>query len=374
MLASCFLVVLSLVMDVLLSDLSARVILANAASKPLYIRGGGTKAFYGNPPVKGSVVLDMSPYTGIVNYQPTELVITARAGTPLVEIEAALAENRQMLAFEPPHFSSGATLGGCVAAALAGPRRGAAGGVRDYVLGIRMLDAQGRVLRFGGEVIKNVAGYDVSRLLTGSLGTLGIILDVSLKVLPIPAEEVTLRFDMTESQALYQINQWGGQPLPISASAWTAKNGGRLTVRLSGAEQAILAARRRMGGEALEPAEASQWWRMLRDHTHPFLTATPLWRVSVPPTTPALNLGPTIIEWGGAQRWLSGPQKARALRAAVHELGGHVTLFRAASPEQAHEVGVFQPLSAGLAAIHHRLKNEFDPSGVFNPGRMYPGL
>lgn len=361
-------------MDVLLSDLRARVILANAASKPLYIRGGGTKSFYGNPPVKGSVPLDMSPYTGVISYAPTELVITARAGTPLEEVEAVLAEHRQMLAFEPPHFAPGATLGGCIAAALAGPRRAAAGGVRDYVLGIRMLDAQGRVLRFGGEVIKNVAGYDVSRLLTGSLGTLGIILDVSLKVLPMPAEELTLRFDMSESQALHQINQWGGQPLPISASTWTSKNGGRLTVRLSGAAQAIAAARKRMGGEALEAADASIWWRMMRDHTHPFLTANPLWRISVPPTAPALELGPTIIEWGGAQRWLSGPQAAHALRAAVREVGGHVTLFRAASAEHAHEAGVFQPLSAGLAAIHHRLKNEFDPSGVFNPGRMYPGL
>jgi len=361
-------------MDVLLSDVRARVILANAASKPLTIRGGGTKTFYGNPPPKGASVLDMSSYAGIISYEPTELVITARAGTRLADLEAELASRHQMLAFEPPHFAVGATIGGCVAAALAGPRRATSGGVRDYVLGVRMMDAQGRVLRFGGEVIKNVAGYDVSRLLTGSLGTLGILLDVSLKVLPRPAVETTLCLPMTESQALHAMNQWAGQPLPISGTAWVGEGteGGLLSVRLSGSTAAVSAACARIGGDVMDDGDV--FWRALRDHRHPFLTACPLWRVSVPSTTPALNLGPTLIEWGGAQRWLTGPHLARPMRAQVRDLGGHVTLFRAASEAQAHEVGVFQPLTAGLVAIHHRLKNEFDPSGVFNPGRMYPGL
>ncbi len=361
-------------MDVVLSDLRARVILAHAGRKSLYIRGGGTKRFYGRP-VTGATELDMSPYAGIVDYQPSELVLTALAGTPLAEIEATLAAHGQMLAFEPPQFGAGATLGGCVASALAGPRRASAGAVRDFVLGMRILDAQGRVLRFGGEVMKNVAGYDVSRLLTGSLGTLGVILEVSIKVLPRPDCEATLRFELDEAQALQRMNQWGGQPLPISASTWDVHAGQpRLTIRLSGTKPALAAACRQMGGERLADDAGERFWLNVRDHKHAFLTAYPLWRVSVPSNTPSLNLGPTLIEWGGAQRWLSGAQQADALRAAVSAVGGHLTLFRASSEQQSRELGVFHPLPDGVAAIHQRLKNEFDPTRVFNPGRMYPGL
>jgi len=362
-------------MDVLLSDLRARVLLANAAGKGLYIRGGGSKSFYGLP-VEHEAVLDMSPYAGVVDYQPSELVVTARAGTPLTQIEAMLASQGQMLAFEPPHFGGCATLGGCVAAALAGPRRASAGSVRDFVLGVRLLDAQGRVLRFGGEVMKNVAGYDVTRLVTGSLGTLGVILEASLKVLPRPAAETTLRFAMDEEGALRQMNAWGGQALPISASAWDtdADGKGRLTVRLSGAGVAVAAAAKRLGGEPLPDAVATAWWRALRDHTHPFLTRRPLWRLSVPSTAPALGLGSTLIEWGGAQRWLGGPLAVDAVRKAAVRAGGHATLFRASSTEEARASGVFHPLPPAVATIHRRLKNEFDPDGVFNPGRMYPDL
>ncbi|GAA4321438.1 glycolate oxidase subunit GlcE [Pigmentiphaga soli] len=357
-----------------MSDLRARVILAQAARRPLFIRGGGSKAFYGLP-VDGAATLDMSPYQGLIDYQPSELVLTARAGTRLAEIESVLAAQGQMLAFEPPHFAPGATLGGAVATALSGPRRASAGGVRDFVLGTRLLDAQGRVLRFGGEVMKNVAGYDVSRLLAGSLGTLGVILDVSVKVLPLPACERSLCFEADEAGALDRLNRWAGRPLPISASSWLdGPEGGRLTVRVSGSEPAVAAACRTLGGERLDDAAAADWWRGLRDQTHPFLTARPLWRLSVPPATPPLGRGATLIEWGGAQRWLCGEHDAGALRAAAAAAGGHATLFRPASQAQARELGVFQPLAPALATIHKRLKNEFDPSGVFNPGRMYPDL
>ncbi|VCU68590.1 putative FAD-linked oxidoreductase [Pigmentiphaga humi] len=361
-------------MDVLLSDLRARVLLAHAGGKPLAIRGGGSKAFYGMPADHGAT-LDMAPYAGLVDYQPSELVLTARAGTKLAHIEALLAAQNQMLAFEPPHFGGNATLGGCVASGLAGPRRASAGSVGDFVLGVGMLDAQGRVLHFGGQVMKNVAGYDVSRLMAGSLGTLGVLLEVSLKVLPRPAAEATLCFEMDEPAALRQMNVWGGQALPVSATAWEAvERSGRLVVRLSGASAAVAAARRRLGGEMLDDEHAAAWWRALRDHAHPFLAERPLWRLSVPSTTPPLGLGATLIEWGGAQRWLNGPRAAQAVRQAARQAGGHATLFRASSPEEARASGVFQPLPAPLAAIHRRLKNEFDPERLFNPGRMYPDL
>ena len=357
-------------MDVLLSDLRARVLMAHVGRKSLYIRGGGSKRFYGLP-VEHDGVLDVASYAGVIDYQPSELVVSAKAGTPLAQLEAMLAEQGQMLAFEPPHFTGGATLGGCVATALAGPRRASAGSVGDFVLGVRLLDAQGRVLRFGGEVMKNVAGYDVSRLVAGSLGTLGAILEVSLKVLPRPACETTLRFEMDEATALRRMNAWGGQALPVSATAWC---GGCLTVRLSGAQAAIAAARAALGGEALPDEEAQAWWRSLRDHTHPFLAVRSLWRLSLPSVTRPLGLGPTLIEWGGAQRWLSGPVPAQRVRQAAALAGGHATLFRAASVDEARASGVFHPLSTPVAAIHRRLKNEFDPEGVFNPGRMYPDL
>jgi glycolate oxidase FAD binding subunit len=343
---------------------------AAAGSAPLRIRGGGTKDFYGNEP-RGEL-FDTRGWCGIESHEPSELVITARAGTPLAEVETELAARRQMLAFEPPHFGAGATLGGCVAAGLSGPRRAAAGyawgNVRDAVLGARLLDGRGRVLKFGGTVIKNVAGYDVSRLLAGSLGTLGVIVDVSVKVLPVPACELTLCFDMDEDQALRQLNAWGGQPLPLSASCW---HGRQLRVRLSGAEPAVLAAAAVMGG-VREPSTARDFWRDVREQRHAFFEGElPLWRFSVPTSAPALALpGAQLIEWGGGLRWLRTDQPAARLRARAREVGGHATAFRAA-PERGE---AFTPLPPALHAIHRRLKREFDPAGIFNPGRMYPDL
>ena len=211
--------ILSDAMDAVLEKLSETVRAAGRSKRALRLRGGGTKDFYGNA-LEGEV-LDTRGYSGIVTYEPSELVITARCGTRLAATESAMRERGQMLAFEPPHFGEGATLGGMVAAGLSGPRRQAAGALRDFVLGVKIMDGRGDVLSFGGQVMKNVAGYDVSRLMAGSLGTLGIILDVSLKALPRPAAEATLRLELPEDKAIEQLNRWGGKPLAIGASAWT---------------------------------------------------------------------------------------------------------------------------------------------------------
>ena len=356
-----------------LARLADRIRAASDAGGALRIRGGGTKDFYGCEP-RGEV-LDTREYRGIVSYEPTELVITARCGTPLAEIEAALAEKGQMLAFERPAFGGPATLGGVVAAGLSGPRRAAAGAVRDYVLGAALLDGAGRLQRFGGQVMKNVAGYDVSRLLCGSLGILGLIAEVSLKVLPRPAAEATVAVDLDEAEALRRLNLWAGQPLPLSASSWEA---GRLHLRLSGARAAVDAALARFAGEVgarpLDPRQADAHWQAIREQSAAFFAGDePLWRFSLPSTAPALGFpGRQLIEWGGAQRWLRADAgvDAALLREAARNLGGSVSLFRGG--DRSGEV--FMPLAPAVAGLHRRLKHEFDPAGIFNPGRMYAGL
>ena len=342
---------------------------ASAAGRPLRLRGGGTKDWYGQQ-LDGEV-LDTRAYAGIIDYEPTELVITARCGTPLAEIEAALAARKQMLAFEPPHFGPGATVGGVVASALSGPRRASAGALRDFVLGAVLMDGHGERLAFGGQVMKNVAGYDVSRLLAGSMGTLGLILEVSLKVLPLPLREATLRLACAEIAALRLLNEWAGQPLPISASCW---HDGVLSVRLSGAEAAVSAALQSLGGELLAPDDAAAFWLSLREQTHAFFAgAGSLWRLSLPPHASAVILkGRQLVEWGGAQRWLKLDGDADAaggqrIRQAVAALGGHATLFRGGDKA----VGVFHPLAPAVEKIHQRLRQAFDPAGIFNPHRMY---
>jgi glycolate oxidase FAD binding subunit len=351
-----------------LDAMAARIGAAAARGQALCIRAGGTKDFYGNLP-RGEV-LDPRAWRGIESHEPTELVISARAGTPLAEVEAALAAHGQMLAFEPPHFGAAATIGGCVAAGLAGPRRSAAGfasgGVRDAVLGARLLDGRGRLLRFGGTVMKNVAGYDVSRVLAGSLGILGVIVDVSLKVLPQPAVEATLRFELSEARALELLNLCGGQPLPVSASCWRA---GCLTLRLSGSGAAVRQACALLGGEVLAAADAPGFWRNLREQADAVVAAdAPLWRLSLPSTAAPVALdGDQTIEWGGSLRWLRTALPMQMVRDRAAQLGGHATLFRDGDRTQ----GVFAPLSPAVLAIHQRLKQEFDPAGIFNPGRMY---
>lgn len=340
----------------------AQVLAATAAKRALRIRGGGTKDFYGQALVGD--ILDTRVWSGIVDYEPTELVITARSGTPLVDIEAALAERNQMLAFEPPHFGAGATFGGVIASGLSGPRRASSGALRDFVLGAVLMDGAGQVLTFGGQVMKNVAGYDVSRLLAGSMGTLGLMLQVSCKVLPRTRREATLRFAMTEIDALRQLNAWGGLPLPISASCW---HDGVLMLRLSGAGAAVDAALGSLGG-ALH-SDCAPFWASVREQQHAFFAGTtPLWRLSVPSTTSALVLpGQQLIEWGGALRWLKSEADAATIRRSVEAAGGHATLFRGGDKV----AGVFQPLAPAIARIQQRLKASFDPSHIFNPGRDY---
>jgi glycolate oxidase FAD binding subunit len=349
------------------TTLAEAVRAAAADGRPLRIRGGGTKDFYGQS--LAGEILDTRACAGIVAYDPTELVVTVRGGTPLAELEGALAEKGQMLAFEPPRFGAGATIGGAVAAGLSGPRRAAAGALRDFVLGIRLLDGRGQDLSFGGRVMKNVAGYDVSRVMAGALGTLGVILEVSLKVLPVPVAEATLKFELPVNKALEAMNRWAGKPLPISATAYAD---GDLGVRLSGAAAAVRAAQETLGGERVDPERARVFWNGIREQSDPFFAGDePLWRLSVPSTAPPLALeGRTLVEWSGSLRWLRSKAEARTIRTAVAGVGGHATLFRGGDKS----VGVFHPLAPAIATIHRRLKAEFDPLGVLNRGRMYPDV
>lgn len=355
-------------MSDMINEWRSRIFDAMESGRPLRLRGSGSKDFYGQQLVGD--VLDTRGHAGVVAYEPTELVVTARCGTPLAELEATLAGQGQGLAFEPPHFGPAATVGGMVAAGLSGPRRAQAGALRDFVLGAKIVDGKGEVLAFGGQVMKNVAGYDVARLMAGSLGTLGLIAEVSLKVLPFPVARATLAFPLTQECALARLNEWGGQPLPIAASAWYD---GVLRVRLSGAAAAVAAAADRLGREAggavLDDAEADAYWQGLREQTLVFFAGDePLWRLSVASTTPPLGLpGATLIEWGGAQRWLRGERDAACMRDLAARSGGHATLFRGGDKT----LGVFQPLPAALLKIHRRIKGAFDPHGVFNRGRLY---
>lgn len=352
-------------MNIIIDQLAAAIRDAARHRRALCIRGGGTKDFYGGA-LRGDV-LDVSPCRGIISYEPSELAITAHAGTPLAEIEAAMRDQGQMLAFEPPHFGPTATLGGCVAAGLSGPRRPYAGAVRDLVLGLRMLDGKGSDLRFGGQVMKNVAGYDVSRLLAGSLGTLGVILEISLKAQPLPPAEITLCREQTQAEAIALTNEWAGRPLPLSA---TCHIDNQLYVRLSGAASAVRAAREKLGGA--EVADGAAFWTKLREQELDFFVAArPLWRLSLKSTTPPLNLpGQQLVEWGGALRWLKADIDAKTVREAAAFGGGHATLFRANDKS----AGVFHPLPPAMMRIHQRLKQMFDPVGIFNPGRLYENL
>ena len=341
---------------------------AAASGRPLVIEAGGTKSFYGNP--TAGERLDPRECSGIVAYEPSELVVTARAGTLLAELESVLAARGQMLAFEPPHFGSGATVGGCIAAGLAGPRRAAtgaaSGGIRDSLLGVTLLDGRGAVLAFGGTVMKNVAGYDVSRLIAGSLGTLGVLLEASLRVVPRPAAESTLCLALDEPAALRRCTAWMAQPWPVSATAWAE---GRLHIRLSGAGSAVAAAQREFGGEVIAAQAAAEFWLAIREQTAPFFGRDgTLWRVSLPANSSPLALGlPQLLEWGGALRWLYARGDAAPIRRRAAELGGHATLFRG----ERGAGGVFTPRPAPVAALEARLRAEFDPAGIFNPGRMY---
>ncbi len=348
-----------------INQLSERIKQHAASKAPLQIRAGGSKDFYGGPLQAEGEPLDMRAYRGILDYEPKELVLTVRAGTPLTEIEAAMAKEGQMLPFEPPRFNTAATIGGTVATGLSGPRRPYTGAVRDFVLGTRIVNGRGEDLHFGGRVIKNVAGYDVSRLMSGAMGTLGVLLDISFKVLPQPTAERSLRFEMDEATATRRVNEWAGQPLPLSATSWQENV---LMLRLSGAASGVKAAQEKLGGDVVDDAAAQSFWVELRDHRAAFFSGNaPLWRVSLPSTAAPLNLNlPQWIEWGGALRWLRGEIDARLLREKVAALGGHVTLFRHGDKS----AGVFHPLPPKLVEIHRNLKSAFDPANIFNRGRM----
>lgn len=345
------------------AEIAARVAEAAAAGTSLEIRGGGSKAFYGRRP-QGEP-LETSGHRGIISYEPSELVVTARAGTPLADLEQVLADGGQVLPFEPPHFAGGATVGGAVASGLSGPRRPFAGAVRDFVLGTRIVNGRGQMLRFGGEVIKNVAGYDLSRLSAGALGTLGVLLEVSLRLLP-RAEAEDSRMLETPPETLYRLTeQWLRAGIPVSAAI---HDGTRLLVRLSGSESAVADGIRQIGGSALE--DAAGFWRELRDHALPFFAGDrPLWRLALPPAAPMPALdGERLMDWGGRQLWLRSESPAAAIRAEARRLGGHALLFRGGD----RDGDVFQPLENGLADIHRRLRGAMDPAGILNPGRVYP--
>lgn len=348
-------------MDSSLSTLRSVVLAASEARKPLRLRGAGTKDFYGET-LEGEV-LDTRVHAGIVDYEPSELVLTVKCGTPLSEIARALEAKGQYLAFEAPRFGGDPTIGGIIASGLSGPRRAQVGAVRDFVLGVHLLAGDGEVLRFGGQVMKNVAGFDVSRLLCGSLGILGLITQVSLRLLPRPRVEETLSFELSAAEAVTRFNQWGGHPLPISATFWCK---GEARVRLSGSEPAVASARQRLGGNRLNVEDATRWWDSVRDHTHPFFNGTPsLWRLSVPATTAPHAGEGSLFEWNGGVRWVKTDEDAAVLRARVSKVGGTALHWRG------RESGtMFHPLPPAVLEIHRRLKQRFDPHGIFNRGRL----
>jgi glycolate oxidase FAD binding subunit len=330
----------------------------------LRIVGGDTKRFYGRP-VAGET-LALAGHHGVLRYDPAELVLTARGGTLLADIEALLARHGQRLPFEPPSFGPMATLGGTVAAGLAGPARVARGPVRDYVLGARLLTGEGRVLKFGGEVMKNVAGYDVSRLLAGSLGILGVLLEVSLKVLPVARDTRTLRRRSDARAAIDLLGTVAQRGLPLTGSFWST---GELYVRLEGSPAGLDAVVPAIGGDLMDASGAASLWHGVREQTHPYFAGDePLWRVTLPPLAPPLAAGrPTLLEWNGQQRWYRG---GAPLFEAAAAAGGHATLFR----HGAAGTGAFAPLTPALLELHGGLKRVFDPAGVLNPGRLYAVL
>jgi glycolate oxidase FAD binding subunit len=367
-----------------------RILHAAKSNTPLSIEGGGTKSWYGNHHT--FTKLDTRTYSGILEYQPEELVITACAGTPLKEIEAALAKKNQVLAFEPPHFGEHATFGGVIAAGLAGPGRISVGNLRDFVLGTRILDGKGQDLSFGGKVMKNVAGYDVSRLLPGSMGTLALLLEASVKVLPKPAATATLRCQIPQEKALQILNEWAGQPLPLSASCWIGKGNsadGELTIRLAGAVAAVKAAiplmSARVNAQEISPQDAAIFWHDLREQKLPAFTHLgnhqALYRLALPAACGPLHVPHTqdewVLEWHGQQRWIMGDSDDAtfsAIKKLANSHGGHATRFRLGA-EVNPSLERFtllseQPHSKALEVVQDRLRSAFDPTGVFATKRL----
>jgi glycolate oxidase FAD binding subunit len=350
--------------------LQQRVVEALQSKVPLEITGSGSKSFLGNarPTTRAeSQQVGVTRHSGIIDYDPRELVLTARSGTPLAVIEAALAERRQMLAFEPPHFGANATLGGTIACGVSGPRRPYSGSARDFVLGCKIINGRGEILRFGGQVMKNVAGYDISRLMVGAYGTLGLLLEISLKVLPRPAATITLSRECSAGEAIKSMTALLSKPYPVDGACY---QGDQLFIRVSGSEQAVKEGRTKIPGDVL--ADAEPFWSALREHQLPFFRrAGPLFRIMVKPARPPLPIeGPFLLDWGGAQRWLFSDDDIQSVRRRAELAGGHVAVLR----RNDGETGSFHPLPGLLFSVHRRLKAGFDPQNVFNPGRMYPDL
>jgi glycolate oxidase FAD binding subunit len=341
---------------------------AVATRTPLTIRGGNSKAFLGRTAPAEAIELDTRSHRGIVHYEPTELVVTARAGTAVSDLTAVLDAAGQLLPCEPPEFGGIATLGGAVASGLSGPRRPWAGAVRDFVLGCRLITAEAKHLRFGGQVMKNVAGYDMSRLAVASFGCLAVITEVSLKVLPKPRASRCVALEMAADEALAELSGWRRGALPVTGACY---GNGRLHVRFEGGEGSVRSAFDRIGGEPLD----AQFWIDLRERRLPFFNdPRPLWRLSLSNATPLMALpGDVLLDWGGAQRWLKSDAPAAAIRGIAAAAGGHASRYGPPmSLKQGHaETGPFMPLAATLARLHREVKSQLDPHDIFNRGRMY---
>ena len=335
------------------------------AGSAIRIIGGNSKAFLGND--TNGDPLETTAYRGIISYEPTELYITVRSGTPVSEVEQVLSQSRQMLAFEPPRHSEKTTIGGIIASGLSGPRRPYAGAARDFILGITCLNGKGQLLRFGGQVMKNVAGYDLSRLLTGSFGTLGVILDITLKVLPIPEHEMTCSMKTSFPQARQKLLDLSRETIPVTAAAYENET---LRIRLSGKKALLDETTGSLGMQVDQDGHV--FWQQLRDHQHGlFETAQDCWRLSLPVTAiPEFNDEAFILDWGGAQYWFASARSAEAIFQQAQELEGSATLFCNNSKQEA----CFQPLASAVYKLHEGLKQAFDPQRVFNPGKMYAGL
>lgn len=348
-----------------MSDLSdviqQQILQAVENQQPLNIVGGNTKSFlyHAHP----GATLSLQDHQGIVNYQPTELVVTAYAGTKLSELQTMLAEHNQRLPFDPPHFGDSATLGGTIATGLSGSIRPFTGSARDYVLGCKIINGKGQIMQFGGQVMKNVAGYDVSRLMVGAMGSLGVLLEISLKVLPIPTSESFLSQPRDTQDALRLMQTLASQNLPLSGLAY---DGESVHIRLAGAEAAVRAARQKLGGKH---HDADIFWAQVNEQQHPFFDGEmPLWRISIPPAVPDLPIsGKQLFDWAGGLRWLRTEETAERIFKVASRHHGHAQLFRTRQPQTTRR----QPLSSGLKKLHLQLKQSFDPQGIFNHGQLY---
>ncbi|MEX2366043.1 MAG: glycolate oxidase subunit GlcE [Pseudohongiellaceae bacterium] len=345
---------------------------AHAEKTPLVIKGNSSKSFYGYP-VNGTR-LNTAIHSGIIAHEPEELILTARAGTTLEEIEQTLAAHRQILACEAPRFGN-ATFGGMIAAGLSGPGRVFYGSIADHILGCSIINGRGELLRFGGKVMKNVAGYDISRLMCGSMGCLGLIVEATVRIAPAPQAERTFRFTLQQNQVAAFINNLQASAYPVTASCHDQE---LLYVRFSGTTKQIGQLHRNLHQDFafIEHAEDSDssFWQHMRDQELDFFQSRQnIWRLSLPPAAPATQLpGATLIEWNGALRWLKSDAPAEDVFRQAAALNGSACLFR--TQHRRRQTSLFQPLPAALMQWHRELKRALDPELIFNRGRMYQDL